>query len=148
MSNYQQLGSTSSALFLKDLLFLEKGEGREKGRETLTWERNINWLPFKYVSTGHWTHNPGMFSDRESNRLLFAFQDNAQQTEPHLSGPSVLLLIMLKFESSCILICLFSYCFLRIDDFECTYCIKHIQTFYRLIYFLFKNRYCIFALTV
>ena len=27
------------------MYFLEGGEGREKGRQTLMWERYIDWLP-------------------------------------------------------------------------------------------------------
>ena len=37
------------------LCILERGEGREKGRETSMRERNINWLTFVCAPTGDWT---------------------------------------------------------------------------------------------
>ena len=38
----------------KDYLFLERGEGREKERETSMHEININWLPLAHPKTGTW----------------------------------------------------------------------------------------------
>ena len=71
------------AISFKDFiyLFLVGGGRREKERE-----RNIHQLPLRY--TPHWdrTCNPGTCPDWESNRRPFAFQDNAQSTEPHWSG--------------------------------------------------------------
>ena len=39
--------------FLRFYLFLERGEGG-RGRETLMWERNINWLPLACPQPGTW----------------------------------------------------------------------------------------------
>ena len=41
------------------LLILERGERRERGRETLMWERNIDQLHLIY--SWDQTHNPGMW---------------------------------------------------------------------------------------
>ena len=38
-------------------LFLERGEGRKRGRETLMWERNVNQLPLVHALTRDKTHN-------------------------------------------------------------------------------------------
>ena len=54
-------------------LFLERGEGREKGRETL-----IGWLPLVHALTGDRTCNSGMCPDQESNQQTFPLQDDAQ----------------------------------------------------------------------
>ena len=43
-------------------LFLERGKGREKGRE-----RNIDWLLVSYILTGDKTCNLGMCPDQELN---------------------------------------------------------------------------------
>ena len=72
--------------------FLREGKGgRKGGRETSTWERNIDRLPPVHAPTrdwnpGDWAHNPGMCPDWELNPRLFGLQDNAQPTEPHQPG--------------------------------------------------------------
>ena len=38
-------------------LFLGRGEGRKRGRETLMCERNIDQLPFTYPNLGAWPKN-------------------------------------------------------------------------------------------
>ena len=60
---------------------LERGKtGRKRRRETT----NIDWLPSPRLPDQ--TTNPDMCSDQESNWRPFAFQDDAQPTEPHWSG--------------------------------------------------------------
>ena len=67
-------------------LFLERGGvGEKRRRETLVWERNINWLPLIHPPIRDWAHNLGMWSDWESNWWPFALQHAAQPTEPHQS---------------------------------------------------------------
>ena len=75
--------------FLKKILFIyfyREGKGRRKrGRETLMWEKHIDWLPLTH-RTRDQTCNPGMCPDKESNQWLFGLWDNAQPTEPLQSG--------------------------------------------------------------
>ena len=60
--------------------------GRKRGRETMTWERNIDWLPPSHTPTGDETCNPGMCPDLELNQRPFALLEFAQPTEPYWSG--------------------------------------------------------------
>ena len=79
--------------FLKDFiyLFLERGKGREKGRE-----RNISvWLPLAVPPTGDLARNPGVCPDWESNRRPFGLQASTQSTEPHQPGLICILYILL-----------------------------------------------------
>ena len=70
-------------------LFLERGEGREKKRERNINVRNINWLPSIHAPAGNLTHNPGICPAQELNWQPFAFQNDAQPTEPHQSGQDI-----------------------------------------------------------
>ena len=83
----KKLSFVPSMYFFKDLIYLlleEKG-GTRRGRETLMWERNINWLPLVVPWLGL---NPisGVCPDRELNRRPFTLWDNSQPTDPHWSG--------------------------------------------------------------
>ena len=49
------------------LLILGTGEGREREKKTLMWERNINGFFFCACPHWGWNHNPGMCPDWESN---------------------------------------------------------------------------------
>ena len=57
--------------------------GRE--RETLMWERNIDWLPSVCTLTRAQNPSLGMCSDWDSNLQHFSVHDNAP-TEPHWPG--------------------------------------------------------------
>ena len=77
-------------LFFKDYIdiypFWERREGRQRGRETLMWERNIDWLlptPTAHTLTEYQTQNPGMCLDWELNWWTFTLQGDTQPTEPH-----------------------------------------------------------------
>ena len=72
--------------FLRFYLFLERGGGKVKGRETSMWERNIYQLPLVLALTGDWTPNPGVWPDRESNWWPYTSRDSGQPTAPHWSG--------------------------------------------------------------
>ena len=65
--------------FYKKILwvFLERGEGREKERES-----NIDWLS----PTGDLAYQPGMCPDWKWNHQPFNAQASAQSTEPHQPG--------------------------------------------------------------
>ena len=69
------------------LFILERGRGREKGRETSEWERNIDWLPSAHAPTGDRTRNPGTCPDWKLNLRHFALRDDIQPTEAHWPGP-------------------------------------------------------------
>ena len=64
--------------FLKDFiyLFLERGEGRNRRRET-------SMLPLALAPTGDPACNPGMCPDWESSWRLFGSQVGTQPTDPH-----------------------------------------------------------------
>ena len=57
-------------------LFLERGKGRERGRETL----------IGCLSTGDLAHNSDMRPDRGLNQRPFDLQAGIQSTEPHQPG--------------------------------------------------------------
>ena len=78
--------------FSKGILFLERGEGREKERK-----RNIA-VREKHRSvascmplTGDLACNPGMCPDWELNRQPFGSQASTQPTEPHQPGQMFLM---------------------------------------------------------
>ena len=59
------------------LLTLEKEKGEvERERETLMWDRNIDWLPSICTPNRDWTHNLGMCSDRGPNLQTFGVWDD------------------------------------------------------------------------
>ena len=69
--------------FLKDFIdsFLERGEGREGGREKLMCERNITSVVASRMPPARdLAHNPGMCPDWESNQRPFGSQAGAQPT--------------------------------------------------------------------
>ena len=64
-------------------LFSERGEGKERGRETSMCgflSRAPYWEPGP---------NPGMCPDWELNQQPFGSQDGTQSTEPHQPGPQI-----------------------------------------------------------
>ena len=96
-SNYQ-LGNLSPSLSLSldfIYLFLEIGEGKEKGRETVMCGSLLGTPP-----TGDLACNPSMCPDWESNWQLFGFQAHTQSTElyqPGLTEQSLNLWTLSKF---------------------------------------------------
>ena len=63
-------------------LFLEIGEGREKERETLMWEKYMDQSVVSHTPpTADLAHNPGMCPDWERNQRLSGLQAGAQSTE-------------------------------------------------------------------
>ena len=77
----------SKTFFKKDFtyLFLERGEGRKRGRETSM--RGC----LSHTPTGHLTCNPGMCPDWESNQWPFGSQASTQSTEPQQPGQNIIL---------------------------------------------------------
>ena len=65
---------TKLSFFKKDFiyLFLEKGEGRQKGKETSMWERNIDWLPLTCPQPGTWPV-PGIEPVTFRTKLFFMY---------------------------------------------------------------------------
>ena len=75
-------------------LFLQREEGKEKGRE-----RNINvWLPLTCPPTGDLARKPSMCSDWDSNQQAFGSQAYTQSTEPHQPGLNSLESYLTYFE--------------------------------------------------
>ena len=77
----------SFTFFFFKILFLERGEGREKGRETAM----CGCLSHASL-TGDLAHSPGMCPDWESNQGPFGLQASAQSTELHQPGWNLSLL--------------------------------------------------------
>ena len=69
--------------------------GRE--RETLVWERNIDWLPPECVSVGDGNCNLGMCPHQELNPEPFDVQDNAPTNWP--TQPELCSCILIEVES-------------------------------------------------
>ena len=63
-------------------LFLERVEGRERGRETSIC--GCLYTP----PAGDVAHNPGMCPEWELNQQLFGLQASTQSTEPHQLEPN------------------------------------------------------------
>ena len=66
---------------------------REEGRETLMWERNIDWLPPEHARTGNCLHldrgsnpQPRHMPWLELNLQTLCYRTMFQQTEPHWPG--------------------------------------------------------------
>ena len=84
-ANKDNFTSSFSIIFLKEFiyLFLDRGEGRDKGMKKES-ERNINvWLPLMTPPPGNLARNPGMCPDWESNWRPFGSQAGTQSTELH-----------------------------------------------------------------
>ena len=78
-------------------IYLRKGKGgRKRERETLIWERNIDWLPRIHASMRVWTCNPGKCLDWELNQRPFPLWDDTQPTELPLSGLDFLLVVIIE----------------------------------------------------
>ena len=78
--------------FLEDSIYFQKGEGREKERETSMCKRNIDQLPaFCTPPARDLAHNLGMWPDRELNWQPFGSQavhrPAAQSTSQRASFP-------------------------------------------------------------
>ena len=66
-------------VFIKDFIYFQRGEGREKERE-----RNIPvWLPLARPLLGTWPTTQVCALDWESNQQPFGSQAGTQSTEPH-----------------------------------------------------------------
>ena len=72
--------------FLRFYLFLERGEGKERGREGSMRKRYMDWLPLTRPPTGDLACNLGMCPDWELNWQPFGLQAGTQSTEPHQPG--------------------------------------------------------------
>ena len=66
----------------KSYLFLERGEGKGRGRETSMWEGNIDLLPPKQTHPGTEPQTQARALPRNQTGNLFALWDDAQPTEP------------------------------------------------------------------
>ena len=55
-------------------LLLEREERRGEGRETLMWERSVDWLPPVSTWNRDWTHNLCMCPDQASNPQPFDYR--------------------------------------------------------------------------
>ena len=71
--------------FLKTFIDFRE-TGREKEREILMWDRNIDWLLPIHTPTGNWTCNLSMCPDWELNSHPFGVRDDTPTTEPHQPG--------------------------------------------------------------
>ena len=80
---------TRMTFFFKTYLFLERGEGREKGREISVSERYL--LPLIRPTTRDLACNSGMCPDWESNQQPFSSQAGTQSIKPHQPGEERLL---------------------------------------------------------
>ena len=67
------------------IYFLERGEGRERGRETSMCERYC-LVVSRTPPTGDLAHNPGRYPDWESNQQPSGSQAGTPSTEPHQPG--------------------------------------------------------------
>ena len=56
--------------------------GRETGRETSMWERNVDWLPIVLALIGDQTCNPVICPDQESISWPFGDRTTLEPTEP------------------------------------------------------------------
>ena len=71
-------------MIFKNILFLERREGREKERErNIDMRQKPQWDSSRTCLTGDQTHNPGIFPDWESNGQPLTLQDDSQPNEPH-----------------------------------------------------------------
>ena len=66
------------------IAFQRERMGERNGeKETSMWERSTDWLPLICTLTWNWTHNLGMWPDKESNLQLFGYGMTLQATAPH-----------------------------------------------------------------
>ena len=83
----------------KYLLILEREEGRDRNREILMWERNINWLPLLHTLTGDGICNLDMFPNQESNPWPFGVQDD---TSTNWATPARAIIMLISWNFSCL----------------------------------------------
>ena len=85
ISKFHMLFPSYSFFFKKYFiyLFLERGEGKERERETSSVVTS-HMLPARDL-----THDPGMCPDWESNQRLFGLQASTQSIESHQLGLKV-----------------------------------------------------------
>ena len=84
----------SAVLKFSFIYFQREGKGgRQRGRETLMWDRVIEWLSLVCTLTGDQICNLGMCPDQESSPQPFALWKDTQPTEPYRSGQENALLI-------------------------------------------------------
>ena len=102
--------------------FRERGSGgeereKERGRETSTWEGNIDWLPPKCSTTRDRTHNLGMCPEREMNLQSFCVRDNIPTNWAPGQSSSVIFLIYFKVTHSLAIISFLSFCLFLSSNF-------------------------------
>ena len=80
---FQLLGA--SCLFCNFFfLILTRGHDfKERGRETLIWEKNVHSYPLMRAPTWDWTCNPGVCPDQELNPQPFGLWNDAQTNLSH-----------------------------------------------------------------
>ena len=84
--------------FLTLCLFLERGEGREKDRESNIDVWGKHWSVASHTPPARdLALNPGMCLNRESNQPPFSWQDDAQSTEHRSKGWKLFIHISCKY---------------------------------------------------
>ena len=69
-----------------DILFILRGEGKERGREISMCERYIDWLPLSCPQLGGPSLQPRHVPWWDLNWQPLVLQAGTQSTEPHLPG--------------------------------------------------------------
>ena len=131
---------------LKDFtyLFLERGEGREKERESNIdmWQKHWS-VASRRPPTGNLAHNSGMSLNKKSNQWPYGLQNDAQPTEPYQSGLNNFSFVnvlshkkwMLTLKFLVLFKCsVFTFCQLDLSKFW-----KNIKAFHYYYYFLNKE---------
>ena len=113
--------------FFKDFiyLFLDRGEGRERGKHQCV-------VASHPPPTGDLAHNPGMCPDWDSNWRPFSSQAGTQSTEPHQPGP-------LHFLKEYLRTSIFTWnspTFLRAYDVKHAFKYRTTSSFHRILYIL------------
>ena len=84
-------------LWICPLIFFRDKKEQGMGRETLMWERNIDWLFPACALTRDWTSNIGMCPDWESNPQPLVYGKALQPAEPPGQGHDEFLNCSLTF---------------------------------------------------
>ena len=124
----------SSFLFLILFIFRERGGRRQRGRETLMWERNINWLPPALPRLGAWPTTQARTLNQELNQD--PSQADAQSAEPHQPGLDRLFICLLPIWVSTSVSC-FSWSFAHFLSIGFCFLSLLICSSYLYVWFLF-----------